>query len=388
MYRVLTAFLANLFLIGSAVAEPGPLTLVESVVREDLGGTTSVVVSPDGRFLYASAYQAASHVVFARDAKTGKLEHVQTVQDEARLEGATALRLSTDGRLAVATAFRAKAVSLYTRDKDSGKLTLTDSKQLGIDEEVAGLEWATEISLSRDAKFVYALDDHGGLTIFRIAGMKDAPALEFIEHHVHADFAGVRGMAHHPSGKFAFVASRDAGAVSALRRDSMSGKVTFLDTLRDEEEGVTGLAGAFGIATDASGQFVYTVSGRFEGDDSVGVFRFDAEKGSLARIQEIVPATDPVGEKVKGADEVGSFAGGNEISLSQDGKRVYAIASESASLAAFDRDAETGKLTLIQIIVDPTALGTVSGVGVSPDGRFVYAAAETSNAVSVYSVGE
>ncbi len=100
---------------------------VEVYKRDDLGAPTSVVVSPDGKFLYASAWKSASHVVFKRDAASGKLEHVQTLSDAALLDGATDLRLSPDGKLAAAAAFRSQSVVLYRRDAKSGKLTQLDS---------------------------------------------------------------------------------------------------------------------------------------------------------------------------------------------------------------------------------------------------------------------
>lgn len=88
------------------------LVHLDSVERADLNGAVSVAISSDGLFLYASAFKAASHVVCSRELETGKLTHVQTLQDADRLQGATSLRLSQDGRFAVAAAFTSKTISL------------------------------------------------------------------------------------------------------------------------------------------------------------------------------------------------------------------------------------------------------------------------------------
>ena len=77
------------------------LEYVDTAVVGELDPSTSVLVSPDGRFVYASAYKSGSHAVFSRDQKTGTLKVVQTVKKD-HLAGSTALRLSRDGKLAAA----------------------------------------------------------------------------------------------------------------------------------------------------------------------------------------------------------------------------------------------------------------------------------------------
>ena len=97
-----------------------------STSGEGLNMVTSVEVSQDGRFLYASAWRAATITVFERDADSGELTEVQKLVDAENLQGATALRLSPDGRMAVASAFSSKTTVLYRRDADTGKLTRLD----------------------------------------------------------------------------------------------------------------------------------------------------------------------------------------------------------------------------------------------------------------------
>src|SRR5262245_35946233 len=143
----------------------GTPALVEVNQREDLDAPTSVVVSPDGKFLYASAWKSASHVVFKRDAGSGKLTHVQTVQDATLLDGATDLRLSRDGTLAAAAAFRSQSVVLYRRDLASGKLTQIDSKRQ-TDPGLDGLGFAIGAEFAPDGRFLYVLDSNGAVTAF------------------------------------------------------------------------------------------------------------------------------------------------------------------------------------------------------------------------------
>src|SRR4051794_37587949 len=69
---------------GQAAPRPGEgrLELVEAVPRDDLASTVSAAISPDGRFLYSSAWSVASLTVFARDPQSGRLQHRQTVTSD------------------------------------------------------------------------------------------------------------------------------------------------------------------------------------------------------------------------------------------------------------------------------------------------------------------
>lgn len=165
-----------------------------------------------------------------------------------------------------------------------------------------------------------------------------------------------------------------------LTRDKASGKAQVKQVLRGGPGKMAGLAGAFGVDVSPDGKFVYSVSGRFGGDDAVCAYRFDAKEGTLAPVQEIVRGAAAKGQE----DPLTGFEGGNEIVVAPDGRNVYAVATKSGALAAFARDAATGKLKLVKTIKAEDAVAGGAGVTVSPDWRFVYVAAENHNAVSAF----
>lgn len=81
---------------------------------------------------------------------------------------------------------------------------------------------------------------------------------------------------------------------------------------------------------------------------------------------------------------------GNETSLaiSADGKNLYAAGRVEDALVVFTRDPGTGAVTVHSIVRDGengvTGMRRASSVAVSPNGKFVYAAAPYSSAITVF----
>lgn len=369
-------------------APPFQLEYVDSAVDGELDAPTSVVVSPDGRFVYASAYKSGSHAVFARDQKTGTLKVLQTVKMD-HLAGSTSLRLSRDGNLAAAASFRGRAVSLYRRDPDSGLLTNADIARSGEPFDVR-LQYPIDLTFSHDGRYVDVLDS-SNVAVFEIVSDGGSPVLKFVESFSDPALLSCRGIYHHPSGRYVFVASNRRNSLVVLERDDDSGKLTRVAVIEDESDGATGLESVFGVTGTADGDMIYTVSGQHgKGDDSVSVFSFD--DGTIKAVQCIVPFDDELGRITyfnlnRDAEKpVEVFRGGNEIVVSPDGSMVVACATLSASLAVFSRDQKTGRLTMIQIVLSKEQLSGVSGIGFSPDNRHVYSANEFRDTISVFQV--
>ena len=165
-----------------------------------------------------------------------------------------------------------------------------------------------------------------------------------------------------------------ANTLVVMNRDEKTGWTTVRQVIRDGRDGVQTLGGVFSVALGPDAQFVYTSAGRYRGDNAIGGYKFD-NTGKLSLIQEIV----------NDQDELNNFVGGNEITVSPDGRNVYAVASRSGSLACFERDLKTGKLRFLETKADDEgSLSLAAGICLSPDGKFVYVAAEGSQTVSVY----
>jgi 6-phosphogluconolactonase (cycloisomerase 2 family) len=359
-----------------ARAEIG-LRFSSQIKRKGLAGAVTVVLSSDGKFLYVPGHMAGAVNVFRRNAESGRLEHLQTIADAERLAGTVTLRLSTNGKFAVASSYRSKSVTLFSRDENTGELEIESVRSNEPDGELK-LEWPIDVTFSPDDKFVYAVDDRlGAVVVFQI---EDGKHLKLVETFVGPDqcLDGVRGITAHPNGKSLYASSFRAATLVTLDRDPMTGKLSVRQVLRDEQDGVHGLTGVVAACVSRDGNFVYTTSGRFTGDNAVGVYQVGAD-GTLKVLQEFIA------EK---GDTKNFPSGANGITIAPDGKSVYVSGTTSRSLACFDRDPENGKLSNLKTL-QTTGTGQdadlcANGIEVSSDGKFLYLAIEDAGAISVF----
>jgi 6-phosphogluconolactonase (cycloisomerase 2 family) len=363
---------AGLVAIAEEENGDGRLRHIESVPRDDLETTVSAEMSPDGKFLYSASWNVGTATVFARNVKSGRLEHKQTITDPANLAGTTALVVSPDGLYAIAVAFRSRTAVLYLRNAETGELSRSDVARDGQNE--VHMQWPIDVAFSPDSKFAYVLDDNAGTVVaFRVNDGK--LELVGIDEGKDGCYRGARGIAFLPGGKTLFVASRTAGLVVA-DRDEATGKTSVRQVLRDEEGDAHGLEGAMGVAVSLDGRSVYVSAGRFEGDNAVSAFRIDSD-GQVAFLQEFL----------NGAGELRDFEGGNSIAVTPDGRNVYAVATRSGTIASFRRDPATGKLKYLETLNDGGEGGGdagAAGIGISPDSRYVYVATEDKKSLSIF----
>jgi len=351
----------------------GRLVFDSSVTRDDLQGLNSVEVSADGRFVYATPWPIGAVVVFERDSHKGALAHVQTLRDPGVLAGDTSIAFSSSSDHAVAACFNARTAVLMRRDPKTGKLTILDSARDGVKD--VGLDFPIDASFSPDGKHVYILNgSSGGIAIFKISENK----LQWLESFVGEAncLANSRGAAFDPKGSVLYVTSAGANTLSVLERNSKSGLLKVKQVIRDEEDGVEGLGGAFGVVCTGDGQFIYTTSGRFSGDSAVSVFRRN-DQGKVELVHELITE-----------DELGLFEGGNRLALSPDEKNLYVVATRSGSVASFSRDAKSGRIKLIETLTQEDdskgIIAGAAGIAISPDGKYVYVAAEERKTISIY----
>ena len=185
-------------------------------------------------------------------------------------------------------------------------------------------------------------------------------------------------------------------AIVRFDRDTTTGALTPKGCVADADHNpdnctktANGLDGAALVAVSPDAKSVYATSGIESGDNAVVRFNRDTTTGALAPKGCIAdPANNPDGctKTAPGLDGVYGVA------VSADGKSVYVAGTSDNAIVRFDRDPTTGALKPKGCVGDAdnnpdNCTKTVSGldgpisVAVSPDGRSVYATSFYDNAI-------
>jgi 6-phosphogluconolactonase (cycloisomerase 2 family) len=132
------------------------------------------------------------------------------------------------------------------------------------------------------------------------------------------------------------------------------------------------------VTVSPDGAFVYATA---QADSAIAVFRRSPRTGGLTFVDVTAD----------GFDEVEGLAGALRATVSPDGANLYVASTHDNAVAAFTRDPRSGALTYVEKQKGGPAcecLAFARAVAVSPDGRNVYVAGASSNALNVFRVGD
>lgn len=392
--RLSPSKLALIALVFAALAVPSTrsasaafLEFIEAQ-REGINGVTglagvlAVVVSPDGHQVYAAGGNDDAVDVFQRDPATGALTLSQTLKEGVDgvngLAFASALAISPDGIHLYVAGTNDNAVAVFTHDATTGALTFVEAQKNGI-AGVEGLNHASAVAVSPDGSYVYAagqVDD--AVAVFRRNALTGW--LTFVEVQREGvngvtGVAGPLGLAISPDGTSLYVASGDEYAVGAFQRDMATGRLRLVDV---EQEGARdfGLSGIHSVVVSPDGAYVYAVG---QADSAVAIFRRNKRSGVLSFADVVA----------NGVDGVDGLSGALRAAISPDGTNLYVASTNDNAIAAFGRDVRSGSLTYLEKHKGgPTCdcLAFARAVAVSPDGKNIYAAGASSNALNVFRV--
>ena len=343
-------------------------------VGRGLDGAGWVAISPDGNHVYVAAFDGSFVAAFSRNATTGVLTQLSgtagciaengdgvSCADGRGLAGAVAVVVSPDGNN-VYVASRNNTVAIFSRNTTTGVLTQLSGTAGCIAETGDGVTCADGVAL-----------------------------------------VGLRGIAISPDGKSVYVTARDGGAVAIFSRNTTTGVLTQLSgtagcVSNDGTGGacvqVRGVQGARVVAVSPDNLNVYVAS---QYSSAVAVFSRNTTTGALTQLSGTAGCIADTGDGVTCADGRGLF-GPIQLQLSPDGKNLYVASVGSSALTTFSRNTTTGALTQLSgtagciaetgdgsTCADGKGLNEVVFVTVSPDGNNVYAAAETSHALTIFS---
>jgi 6-phosphogluconolactonase (cycloisomerase 2 family) len=187
--------------------------------------------------------------------------------------------------------------------------------------------------------------------------------------------SGVQDSVISPDGKHMYAVAGLDNAVVAFSRNATTGELTHVQSVFDTDPGINGLNSARGVAISPDGKHVYVAALL---DNSVSTWSRNVTTGALTFVEVLID----------GSGTINGLAGANAVTVSPDGKHVYVAGRSDDAVAVFSRNASTGKLTFLEAEFD--GVGSVNGLDaaesviVSPDGKHVYVVGEDDHAIAVF----
>lgn len=184
-----------------------------------------VVPSGDGKFIYVSDLGTDKIMIYAVDAKTGKLSPAPTpFAQDIPGSGPRHIALHPNNNFAYSATELNNTVVAYKVNKATGALTTLESISM-LPQDFTGTSSAADIHFSPDGKFLYASNrGHDSLVIYAVDSKTGKLTL--------VGFEPTRGK--HPrnffvdnKGDYLFVANRDDNNVVVFKRDLKTGKLTY-----------------------------------------------------------------------------------------------------------------------------------------------------------------
>lgn len=168
--------------------------------------------------------------------------------------------------------------------------------------------------------------------------------------------------------------SSSADGIAVFSRNPNDGTLTYIQFI----DGITALVDPNAILVAPDGRHVYVTCQNGSGDGIIILAR-DTDTGLLTHVSSI---TD--GGTDADSNAVNNIAGTVGLAASSDGEFIYVASRNDDSVSVFARNRNTGKLTLVQEMIDGTTLNLARFLALSPDGASLYVGG--GEGIVVYSV--
>jgi 6-phosphogluconolactonase (cycloisomerase 2 family) len=179
---------------------------------------------PSGKFVFVNDLGLDRTIVWRFDAEKGTLSDPHSAQSSAG-SGARHFVLHPNGKWFYSINEQASSLSFMTFDPSSGTLSPV-SEISTLPASFTGTSAASELLLSRDARFLYAGNRlHDTIAIFSVE--KNGQPKWMGEESTHGDHP--RHFNFDPSGELLYVCNQKSDSLSTYRVDRKTGKLTFTD---------------------------------------------------------------------------------------------------------------------------------------------------------------
>ena len=368
----------------------GPGASIGNALADGNSGPYGLAISPDGKHVYSADDGDSIVTVFGRNS-TGDLVFQDSVVDGSGgandLHGARMLLVSPDGKNVYVSAYNDNAITAFARNPENGVLTFIDRVREGDSYSFClppnpcptlnALDGAYGLAISPDGRFIYASStaDHSIIVLNRdqtTGGIQLGffnPPVQIYQNP--PDLVGAYGITLSPDGTQLYATGYASNTLLVFNRNAVNGTLNFVETYSKAQ--IAGLEGVFRVTTSPDGAYVYAAS---YDTDSVTAFKRNPASGKLTHIATYT----------KGVDGVDGIDATTSVAVSPDGTYLFATGFNSNAVAVFERDTTSGLLTFVQVIARNAAgqppLAGARDVVVTPDGRMIFVTGHNDNRVT------
>jgi 6-phosphogluconolactonase (cycloisomerase 2 family) len=287
------------------ISEGGPMTVPQQRLREGTAGIVGMtgvhplLISPDNRHVYVASYQDQTLVCFERDLESGILTFRECYQDDSaglprasglpsiarlvptatKIDGVGmigCLAITPDGKQVMTGVVEGDRLAILDRDVETGRLTLSTTVSEEPNRFGNGVKGVRSIAFAGRGKFLVTASVTGGVSLFtRDPALRD-PIFEWVYF---GDIPGlnedpsvpklkvVKGLinpvavAFLPNESGLIVAGAREHALHAFRFDPKVPELRWVGSVKDGENGITGLHKVRDLAISPDGRFLYVASG-------------------------------------------------------------------------------------------------------------------------------
>jgi len=317
----------------------------EGAGQPQLESVTSVAVSPTDEYVYSASLDNNAVNTFKRNKNTGRLEFLASQRDGENgivgLRSPYAVALSPDGTHLYVAGFEENAIVVFQVSPVDGSLQYQRSI-FNNTESVEGLSGVFSLSFSPDANFLYAtsIDDNALVVFERDVITGD---LYFVEKIVNGtdgitEFSYPVATTVSPDGSSLYVSSFDFNAIFVFQRDKQTGKLTYVEKIKDGQSGVSGLQGAYHINVSPDNEQVF-ITGQSIG--TLAVFNRSQTTGELTFVESFQD-----NQALPGGGNVDGLAGALLSEIDPSGSYLYVLGSFEDAISIFNRQPD-GRLNFV-----------------------------------------